>query len=331
MRISVIFARGLLSEVQSRGLDSRLLLEHSHVDAARLADLRETLSLEEFDVLVREAMRMTGDPGLGLSVGAHAPENMLQVFGQLVLAQSTIREAFGVLRRYATLLADDLSWGLFERGDTALFTVESAVQLGDSTRYALEHALTMAARIGLHFAPPGTGLHEVQVQYAAPSYAARYKNFFMCETHFDQPVNALLFPRALLDRPQFHADDTVRTVLAQTAEKLLQERVKSRSLAERVRTLLRYQRDLQAVDIDRMARDVGLSPRALRRQLGAEGAPLSMLLDEARCRIACDELRRSDSTIKETADLLGFSEPSAFHRAFKRWTGRTPADYSRHA
>jgi AraC-like DNA-binding protein len=329
MGISVIYARGLLSEIQSRGLDPDDLLRRSHIDAARLVDLRETLSIEEADLLTRTAMVMASDPGLGLALGSQAPESSLQVFGHLVLAQGTIREAFGALRRYSALLAEGPTWGLVERGDIAMFTCEPSVQLGDSTRCGMEYTLAMATRIGKHFSPRGALLNEVHFQHEEPSYAARYQDVFQCPVRFGESTNALVFPREFLDLQQFHADDTVRTVLREIAERLLVERAQTRSVAQRVRTLLRYERDLSEVNVDRIARHVGLSARALRRRLGSEGAPMSSLVDEARCRIACDELRRPDTTIKETAELLGFSEPSAFHRAFKRWTGRTPAEYSR--
>jgi AraC-like DNA-binding protein len=329
MGISVIFARGLVAEVENRGLDPQELLERSHIDGTRLTDLRETLSIEEADLLTRNAMSMTDDPGLGLAIGAHAPENMLQVFGHLLLAQSTIREAFAALRRYSSLLAEGPTWGLVERAEVAMFTFEPALQLGDSTRCGVDYTLAMTAKMGQHFSPQGAQLREVHVQHAAPTYASRYHEVFMCPVRFEMPTNALVFPREYIDRPQPHADDTVRTVLRETAERLLQERAQSRSVAQRVRTLLRYERDLSGVNVDRIARHVGLSARALRRRLGSEGAPLSTLVDEARCRIACHELRRPDNTIKATAEMLGFSEPSAFHRAFKRWTGRTPAEYSK--
>ncbi|MDB4986115.1 MAG: AraC family transcriptional regulator [Myxococcaceae bacterium] len=329
MGVSVIFARGLLSEVQNQGFDPDELLRRANIDGTRLADLRETLSIEEADLITREAMAITNDQGIGLTIGANAPESMLQVFGHLILAQSTIREAFAALRRYSGLLAEGPTWGLVERGDLALFTCEPALQLGDSTRCAVEYALAMTARIGHHFAPQNASLRQVHFQHRAPSYVHRYEEVFHCEVLFEQPTNALVFPREYIDLPQFHADDTVRTVLRETAERLLTERAQSRSVAQRVRTLLRYERDLAEVNVERIARHVGLSSRALRRRLGSEGSPLSSLVDEARCRIACDELRRPDTTIKETAELLGFSEPSAFHRAFKRWTGRTPAEFSR--
>jgi AraC-like DNA-binding protein len=329
MGISVIFARGLVAEVENRGLDPQGLLERSNIDPTRLTDLRETLSIEEADLLTRNAMTMTEDPGLGLVIGANAPENMLQVFGHLLLAQSTIREAFTALRRYSSLLAEGPTWGLVERAEIAMFTYEPALQLGDSTRCGVDYTLAMTARMGQHFSPHGAVLQEVHVQHAAPIYAQRYQEVFMCPVRFEMPTNALVFPREYIDRAQPHADDTVRAVLRETAERLLQERAQSRSVAQRVRTLLRYEQDLSGVNVDRIARHVGLSARALRRRLGSEGTPLSTLVDEARCRIACHELRRPDTTIKATAELLGFSEPSAFHRAFKRWTGRTPAEYAK--
>ncbi|MET0339486.1 MAG: AraC family transcriptional regulator [Polyangiales bacterium] len=329
MTISIVVVRGILSELRSRGLDTDVLLQRSGLSGERLLDIRETLTVEESIVLVEQAMDMTGDPGLGLSLGANVPENMLQVFGHLILSHSTIRQAFTALRRYAALVIEGPTWNLIEQGDVALFTFEPSIQLGDVTRFCAECTLALSARIGSHFTTPQRALREVRFQHPQPAYAERYAEVFDCPVSFGREVNALVFTRELLDVPQMHADDTLRQVLRETADRLLHERAQSRSVTERVRTLLRYEQDLSRVDVNRLARHVGLSPRALRRRLGSEGSPLSALLDEARCRVACHELRRPESTIKETAELLGFSEPSAFHRAFKRWTGRTPAEYSR--
>lgn len=329
MSISVVVVRGILSEVERRGVDPDALLRRSQLDPARLLDIRETISVEESALLVDNAVAMTGDPGLGLAIGANVPETTLQVFGHLVLSHSTIRQAFTALRRYGSLVIEGPSWGLIEQGDLALFTFQTSVDVGDPTRFCVECTLALSARIGRHFTGDRGILTEVRFRHSEPSYAAQYNEVFGCPVLFDQPINALVFPRILLDAPHPHADDTLRTVLRETADRLLHERTQSRSVADRVRTMLRYEQNLAQVDVNRIARHVGLSARALRRRLGSEGSPLSTLLDEARCRIACHELRRPDATIKETAELLGFSEPSAFHRAFKRWTGRTPAEYSR--
>ena len=331
MSISIIFARGILSEVQRRGLDGKALLARCNIEQSRLSDLRETMTSAETEQLTREAMALTGDLGLGLTVGQTAPESMMQVFGHLVLAQRTIRESFAMLERYTKLLADGMHWNLTERGELGVFSCEIGLTQGELARFGVEYALTMAARVGRHFVPKSAALHAVWLRYSAPSYAERYEAYFQCPVLFDQSENALLFELAYLDMPQFHADDTLRTVLGDMAEQLLKERGSSSNVTETVRRLLRQERDLSEMPTQSMARQLGVSSRALRRKLAAEGASLTALVSEARCRIACEELRRPEANIKEVAELLGFSEPSAFHRAFKRWTGMAPRAFMRKA
>lgn len=328
MAFSIIFARAMLSHLQRQGVDPTLLLARCDLDANRLLDLGATISSDELDLLTQHAVALAEDPGLGLSIGANEPANTLQVVGHLMLAQRTLRDVIATLQRYAPLLTDNLACDLVEDDDVARFTCTLAFPRAESSRSAIEYTLAMAARVGRSFAPNGPAPLDARFQHAAPSYAARYDSTFGCPVLFEQPHNALSFSRAFLDRPRSHADSTVRAVFEETADRLLEERVQTENaLVRRVRSLLRQTADLANVRCEHIAGQLGLTTRGLRRRLAAEQVVFSALLDEARCRRACEELRRADSTIKETAELLGFSEPSAFHRAFKRWTGGTPAQF----
>ncbi|MDB4974281.1 MAG: AraC family transcriptional regulator [Myxococcaceae bacterium] len=327
MRISVIFARGILSEVRDRGLDPEALMQRSELEPTRLWDLRQTLSLAEADRLIENAIALTADPSLGLTVGSLAPGNALQVLGHLMLSQPTLRDALATLKRYSVLLADGLVWELREQGEHALLTLELVGQGDRPTRGRVDHVLALLKPVVLHFAPTGASLDEVHLQHAAPSYAARYSEVFGCPARFEQHVNALVFARAQLDRVQLHADELVRELCTRTAERLLAERMQSRDLVERVRTLLRYERDLSHVSLERIATTLGLTKRALRRKLGAEGSAFQTLVAEARCRVACEAMRQANMSVEQTSALLGFSDTSSFYRAFKRWTGRTPAQF----
>ncbi|HVZ33311.1 MAG TPA: AraC family transcriptional regulator ligand-binding domain-containing protein, partial [Polyangiaceae bacterium] len=95
-----------MAELQSRGLDPHDFLKRIGFDSTRLGELRDTLSLQELDVMACSAMALTGDPGLGLAIGAQAPESMLQIFGHLLVAQHTLRDSIAIMRRYSALLSE---------------------------------------------------------------------------------------------------------------------------------------------------------------------------------------------------------------------------------
>ncbi|MDB4974292.1 MAG: AraC family transcriptional regulator [Myxococcaceae bacterium] len=329
MATSVLFASGLMAELERLDVDPRSLLKACEVDGQRLHELRGKLSLEEVDALARAALELTGEPGLGLTLGAQAPFTTLRLLGHLLFAQQTLRDAFRVLRRYATLLVDGPYWDLIECGSVATFTYEAQVQLGDSTRLATDFVLSMAARVITYFAAGKPELSRVAVRHARPDYTERYQQVFSCPVLFEQETNSLAFARSVLDRKQPHSDDSLAKLLSESADRLLSERSMAQSFAQRVRTWLSYERELKDVDLQRAARRFGLSARSLRRNLRTEGTSLSHLLDEARHALACRELSRPDSSIKEAAQRVGFSEQSGFHRAFRRWTGMTPLQFLR--
>ncbi|MEY4514896.1 MAG: hypothetical protein RLZZ450_7018 [Pseudomonadota bacterium] len=333
MFISTVIVRALVSELENRGLRAERVLRAGGLERSALERPAHGVRFREFDRMVRQALELSGDPALGLALGMHAPESMLNVLGMLLVTSRTIREACTLLQSYGALVAGGLSWQLSTlpgSGELSSFgysCVGGNRETGqDTARFGADCALSLAFRLGRHFAPVEPPV-ELLLSHAEPPYAARYTHLFGCPVRFGQPENALVFRTSLLDRAQPYSDALLCSMLESTASKLMQEISGERSFVDRVRVALRYETDLANVDFDALARRWGLTRRVLRRRLSAESVSLSELLDEARCRRAVEELRRPDSKIKEVAEDLGYSETSAFHRAFKRWTGRTPSDY----
>jgi AraC-like DNA-binding protein len=326
MFISSVVVRAIVAEVENRGHPADRVLRAGGLERDALARPTHGIRYREFERLVRHAMDLTSDPALGLAVGRHAPESMLNVLGMLLVTARTIRESFAYLHRYGSLVASGIAWQLSEHDGRTRIGYACEGTSGDTSRFAADCAMALLLRIGRHFAPVERPL-EVSFVHAEPSYAARYAALFGCPVRFGRASNDLVIESALVDRTQPHADALLCSMMESTAARLQQEATGTRSFVDRVRVALRYETDLANVDCDALAARWGLSRRVLRRRLSAEDVSLSELLDEARCTRAVAELRRPETKIKDVAEDLGYSETSAFHRAFKRWTGRTPSDY----
>lgn len=331
MFVSVLFVRGILAELHHQGLSTPEILRGLNVSDDVLSDLRARIPCGDLERIIGRALQLSNDPGLGLSMGSRAPESMLQLLGYLLLSCRTLREAFGALQRYAALTVNDAGWGLTEDGEHATFSYRCPLPHGPGSRFAAEYVLAMALRIARHFVPVHDApVERISFRHEAPSYEDRYARIFQCAVGFDQPFDGIVFARRILDVPQFHADEQTNWALRDTAERLLSELDRPATLADRLRGILRSETVLVTVEVDKLARSVGLTRRSLRRRLAAEGTSFTMLVDEARCRLACEELRREES-IRTISERVGYSEPSAFHRAFRRWTGQTPSEYVRGA
>lgn len=324
---SIVWVHALVAALARRGIDREELFRGSGLESSVLGDTRGRIALSEWRVLVKRAIVLTQDPGIALTIASTAPDNLLQIVGQIAGACGSIREALRLSERYRPLLGNLNRFDLVEEGDRAYFAVVPQFPDPEFPQFDAELALGIIYRLSLRQAKrDDEDAQEVWFTHEAPAYAERYAEVFRCPVRFSAPRNAIMFERKYLDEPLVYANPRLLDVLREGAERMLAEQPIP-TLVERVRSMLRHEVDLRRVDAERVAKLVKLSVRSFRRQLIQSGAPWSVLIDEARCRIACEELQRG-MPIRQLSERLGFSEQSAFNRAFKRWTGMTPAKFT---
>jgi AraC-like DNA-binding protein len=328
MFVSVLMVRILLDECRGRGIEPAHLLSVAGLAEDGLADGGQRVPSQAFERLAQHALQATGDPALGLALGGRLPTQALQVVGYLLASAPSLRRAYADFERYAALLAESPTWAMREHEAWAQFEVSCPIAHPHTGRMANDWTLSLAYRVIRAFAP-GSGDRDVTLAFAHPAPRDRepYRRVFEGAVRFGQVRNAIRFPRAWLDQPQLHGDAATCAGLRELAERMLARVKPPRRLCDQLRAMLHEERRLSRIDVPELARRLGVSQSVLRRRLAAEGVSPSQLMDEARCRVACAELVRTERSLKQLADELGYSEPSAFHRAFKRWTGKTPADY----
>jgi AraC-like DNA-binding protein len=274
-------------------------------------------------------LQLSPDPALGLMAGARATVAALHVVGHVLISCQSLRQAIETFMRFSPLVIQGARFALREEGERAAFAFTAPSCDEVAQRFCAELALSLAFGVARTFPAPHRELPRLlwaSFRHAEPAYAERYEQVFGCTVRFGAHEDALIFPRAFLDVRYVYADDTLRDLLARRAELLLCEQGDSVSLSLRVKTHLRSC-DLDCFDAARVARAVGVSHSALRRRLSQEGTTFSALVDDVRRELALSALRDPTVCIKVLSEQLGFSEPCAFHRAFRRWTGTTPARY----
>jgi AraC-like DNA-binding protein len=323
--ISSDILRGFAAVLGAQGIARRTLLTRAGVDERLLQNIAGQVSVADATSVIAAAYRLSRDPALGLRVGAHAPLHSLGMLGAVVAYCPTLRSCISETTTYLHLVLPMANLRLIEEHQTARLVFELPFAEPQMLRITTELALSFAIRIGRRFYPSGEGPSEVAVCYRSPPYAQAYSDVLRCPVRFEAKQTEIVLPAAHLDEPQLFQDDALFRLFKRRADDLTSQGRTNLLLQERVRHVLRHQLALHQITPKAIAQRLGVTVRRLRYCLAEEGHTLMGLIDEARRETSLKEIR--DMPIKGVADRVGFSQVSAFQRAFKRWTGTTPARY----
>ena len=325
---SIDTIRPLASLLKDEGLDVDAWLSAADLCEDDLSNIERRITITQSEGLADAALDLTGDPALGLRVVERIGPGTADLFTYLAATSATGREAFERATRYVTVAGSDFRFALEREGDLLVCRTDSASSEGRVGIFSAEVAVGMMVKLGRVVAGD-LPVNEVWFRHEAPEYADLYDRVYELPIRFEKRCNALIGLYARLDNPLPRADSTLCDLLDQHAQALLDRLPHNDSTADRVRETIANELASGDPTAEHVSEALGMSPRTLRRRLQDEGTSHQQLLDEVRKELASSYLAEGKLGITEVAFLLGFSDASAFHKAFRRWTGRRPGDWLR--
>ncbi len=321
----------LWNALESNGHDSRLLFERAGLDPNKLHDPNARYPYAGVRKLWRLAVEQTDDPCFGLVAARFWHPSNFHGLGFAWMASTNLKEAMErAIRYFRIVTTDPEQLRLIEHRDSYVFIVDASKVLHRGLDQEYDFFLALLVNMCRSSCGLALKIERVTMERSAPRCASRFNDFFGTQVEFSAAQNAVFFSKADLERPL----PTANVELALANEQIVQRylaRIDRSDIVIRVKTLLIRELPSGQVTEEAIAKDLNMSQRTLQRKLREEGTTYKELLDETRRDLAAKYIQVSNVSINEITYLLGFSEPSNFSRAFKRWTGVSPSVYRQSA
>lgn len=323
------FARAALRGAQRQGYDSSKLLQQLGISPELLDEPRARIAPEQFTRLLQSLRLELNDEYLGFGQGRSVPGSFAMMCHAVIHCRN-LQKALNRGLLFYSLFPDAPRLTMTGEGEMIRLSLDDS-QLWDPDHFLSECLLVTWHRFGSWLIGQRIRLEEATFNYPRPEHGAEYDLLFSCplvfsDTKSGTAQSSLLFHSRYLNMPLLQDERTLKHFLERSPADLLSRPDDGHSLSSQLRRLL--SRDSSRwPDLDAVAAHLHISPQTLRRHLREEGTSFQELKDQLRRDIAIYHLSRNDLPLQQIAEQLGFSEPSAFHRAFKKWTGLTPGAY----
>ncbi|MEM8956504.1 MAG: AraC family transcriptional regulator [Pseudomonadota bacterium] len=309
-------------------VDSRKLLASVGIDERADPDPKLMVADTAYYSLLEEMARHIDVTDLPLRTGASMRCDNYGALGLAFKAAPTLNGSYARVARYARLWTSVVEYQLELEGENTWFTLHRAgvrrlgLRLSNEATLASATALAREVTSSGRFAPL-----EVHLQHLPPKDTSYHSAYFGCPVCFESDRDALLISRTSMNAPNKLGDAAISQFLIGHLDQELAESTGAGSLRDALRDAIARSLSEGLPKMDDVARRLGMSARSLHRRLAADGLSFQALTDQTRRELAEGLLRDERYSLSEVAFLTGFSEQSAFTRAFKRWAGDTPAAY----
>jgi AraC-like DNA-binding protein len=316
--------RTILTGLERIGIDAQAVL--ANCGSSVLQPSLGTPPPAQVYALWEAALAVSGESGLGVRLAERARPEDFGLMGGLVSSSFTLGEALLHGMQFLHSSSRSVQVSLYTDGAQACVAVEPICpsQLHRETVEFILASGVLGARAmtGTDFLPL-----EVCFSYDPPSDLSHHQRVFRAPLRFGVARTACYFSSALLHLPVRSGDAALKASLAQKAEQQFARAAGAPDLPRRAREAITLELGNGDASCGRVAARLGVHPKALVRRLGAQGMSYRDLVEQVRYELAEQQLRRPEARICDVALLLGYSDKSAFNRAFKRWSGCSPLEY----
>jgi AraC-like DNA-binding protein len=316
--VSILFVEALLEGAVARGIDPASLLRRAGVEPGA-----GRVSAQSYAALMKAVAQALDDEFFGrdsqrLKLGSFA------MLCHAVLGCRTLRRALARAARFYNLMLDDTAATISEADGVLRLDIRSVRPVA---LFAHENLLLFLHRLACWLVNRRIPVLSLGFAFPVPERAGEYRLVFGVEALFDQPCSYLAIDPRYGALPLVRDQAALKEFLALAPENLFVRYRPSHGTAHQVRLHLAAMKPAAWPDFAGLARSLGMSASTLHRRLADEDSNFQRIKDQIRRERAQTLLRQNDMSVMAIAEELGFAEPGAFHRAFRKWTGRAPGQF----
>lgn len=332
--ISISFVREALECIRERGLDGDGLLLQAGISPELLNASQARVSSEHFGRLWHLVARTLDDEFFGMD--SHRMKvGSFTLLCHAVIHSATLERALLRALRFFRVVLDDFEGSLERDGERVRVVLRDRAPPGAAPattpppRRAFAYGTFLLMLHGLACWLVGRRIPVLGADFrcAEPAFSPEWRVLFSPNLNFDQPASGIAFAAEFLDMANIQNERTMKQFLRSAPANFLVKYKNSAGLTARIRRRLREMPPAAWPDFATLAHQLHASTSTLRRRLDDEGQSYRTILDDLRRDLAISLLSHSDKSVSDIAAELGFAETSAFHRAFKKWTGARPGEY----
>ncbi len=331
MTIAASLVSSFVDYAAKHGVDRKTMFSAASLTEADLKNPDARISADSYGTVIETAIKLTGDTGLPMRHAADQRLQHLSIVGLIVATAGTLSETIHQLNRYVSLVADTPLSKMDHRFELVQMRSETwlvdALPVNLAGPDAIEATFASFVSSYRNTEPSIPFAVEVTVTFDPPPHTDLYQEIFGVPTRFCAERNALRIHPHWVTFQKPDAPQYALSLFVDHADALLASLKETETLRARVEEQILRALHQGPVARDRVARELGVSERTLHRRLKDEGMTYAEVYDSVRDRMAREYLKTDRVTVAEVAFLLGFSESSAFVRAFRRWTGSSPSDF----
>jgi AraC-like DNA-binding protein len=324
--VSVTVLSQMFLYLNSLNVDVDAFLRSLDIDPMTVKSPDEYISVDTYLRIQDSAAEYINDPYFGLHMGEFAEAGSWSILGYVMMNCKTMAEAFEKSGKYSRIIGNMIEGRVevkFKKVRVVMFTPPHVPKM---SRHCYESTLSSSVRMMRSLTGVQVSPLEVTFIYPKPKSTAEYERIFCCPVKFGQKENSMTLDWSLGSLPILMANSALLEHFEKYAQEFLTQMERDDEHTRTVTKIILSRLDDDGLSIQKVAKEMSVSVRTLQNHLEAEGVVFSDLLRDIREKLAKKYLHEN-YTVEQITYLLGFSEPSVFRKAFKKWSGITPREY----